>query len=319
MAKNQKCQIKDDTEDNRFAKILKVTLDLKARHKEQKISRHAFTFSHFDGRKIGNLVLSWLSQFNEYFFEEAFSENDKIKCATYHMTGKASLWWNMQRIRTSRPTTWTKFQEQIKQIFLPTQFHLNARRSWSTSSWIEGKIVTQYTDHFWQRLLLLCMMEDVPKDMLQKKYEGAIQPSIQAKLNSLKPTSLYEAISYAHDVEKEINSITRMIQANQPRPQPDHFNNRPPCWNNNTRYNPNSNNTPCTCNFTPPCNFNAPCNTELPRTNFNPQCPNLAHATLTHTPPQQNTRTTAPPANNRPHGMPWLSPLWSLNFQLPCQ
>ena len=65
----------------------------------------------------------------------------------------------------------------------------------------------------WQRLLLLRMMEDVPEETLQIKYEDGLQAGIQAKLNSLKPSSLLEAISYAHDAEKEINSITRMIQS----------------------------------------------------------------------------------------------------------
>ena len=62
-------------------------------------------------------------------------------------------------------------------------------------------------------------MEDVPEDTLQSKYEDSIEGGIQAKLHSLKPSSLFEAISYAHDAEKEINAITRMIQVNQARPQ----------------------------------------------------------------------------------------------------
>ena len=136
------------------------------------------------------------------------------------------------------------------------------------------------------------MMEDVPKETLQTKYKDTIHGGIQAKLNSLKPTSLFEAISYAHDAEKEINSITRMIQGNQPHPQPNHFNNRPPHFNNNNKYNANSYNTPRTRNFTPPRNFNAPRNTPLPRTNFNPNRPNHVQAPFNRNPPPQNTRTT---------------------------
>lgn len=94
------------------------------------------------------------------------------------MIGKASLWWNVTRNCTTRPTTWTEFQEQVKQNFLPTHFHLQARRSWSSFSWIEGESVTQYTNRFWQKLLLLRMMEDVPKDTLQTKYEGGIHTGI---------------------------------------------------------------------------------------------------------------------------------------------
>ena len=60
-----------------------------------------------------------------------------------------------------------------------------------------SEIVMQCTNRFWQRLLLLRMMEEVPKDTLQIKYEDGLHQGIQAKIHSLKSTSLYEAISYA--------------------------------------------------------------------------------------------------------------------------
>ena len=78
--------------------------------------------------------------------------------------------------------------------------------------------MSHYTNRFWQKLLLLCMMEHVPKETLQIKYDDGLQRGIQAKLHSLQPTSLFEAISYAHDAKKEINAITRMVQESQPRP-----------------------------------------------------------------------------------------------------
>lgn len=61
LADKQAREREDDIEDSRIAKILKVTLASQAEHKDKKISRRAFTFSHFDGHKIGNIVLSWLS------------------------------------------------------------------------------------------------------------------------------------------------------------------------------------------------------------------------------------------------------------------
>ena len=320
LAEKQTHQREEDIEDIRIAKILKVTLDLQARNKEQKISHRAFTFNRFDGRKHGNVILSWLNQFDDYFAEESFSEKDKIKCATNHLTNKASLWWNVQRNSTSRPTTWKEFQEQVKQAFLPPQFHLQARRAWSTFTWIEGDTVTQYTDRFWQKLLLLRSMEDVPEDTLQTKYEDAIHGGIQAKLHSLKPTSLYEAISYAHDAEKEINSITRMVQANQPRPQPPRFNNQLRGNNNTSRYNSNAYNTPRTRTFAPPPrNFIAPRNTSTPTHQFPPTPPkyhtphNHSQSTTTARHSHQHTTRTS----SSTHGMPSLSPLWSCHRQLP--
>ena len=154
LAAKEKRKLDKDAETQRIAKILKVTLDSHATRKDHKISRRAFTFTHFDGRKIGNVVLSWLSQFDDYFLEESFSEKDKIKCAANHLMGKASLWWNVTQNSSTCPTTWDEFQKQFKLTFLPPQFHLQARRSWSSFSWIEGETVSQYTDRFWQRLLL---------------------------------------------------------------------------------------------------------------------------------------------------------------------
>lgn len=43
-----KHQNDEEIEDNRIAKILKVTLESQAQRKEEKISRRAFTFSHFE-------------------------------------------------------------------------------------------------------------------------------------------------------------------------------------------------------------------------------------------------------------------------------
>ena len=62
------------------------------------------------------------------------------------------------------------------------------------------------------------MMEHVTEETLQIKYEDGLQRVIPDKLHSLQPTSLFEAISYAHDAEKEINAITCILQENQPRP-----------------------------------------------------------------------------------------------------
>ena len=67
LANKQAREHEDDIEDSRIAKILKVTLASQPKHKDQKISRRAFTFTRFDGRKIGNIVLAWLSQFDDYF------------------------------------------------------------------------------------------------------------------------------------------------------------------------------------------------------------------------------------------------------------
>ena len=146
LAEKEKQELDEDVETTCIAKILKVTFDSYASHKDQKISQRAFSFTRFDGQKIGNIVLSWLSQFDDYFSKESFSEKDKIKCATNHLTGKASLWWNVTRNSSYCPTTWNDFQEQFKSTFLLASFHLWAMCSWSSFSWIKGEMVSQYTD-----------------------------------------------------------------------------------------------------------------------------------------------------------------------------
>ena len=118
LAKKERRELDKDTKTNRIAKILKVTFDSHATHKDQKISQKSFSFTQLDGWKIGNIVLSWLSQFDGYCFEESFSEKDKIKCAMNHLTGKASLWWSVTHYSSSCLTTWNDFQEQFKSTFL---------------------------------------------------------------------------------------------------------------------------------------------------------------------------------------------------------
>ena len=79
--------------------------------------------------------------------------------------------------------------------------------------WQAGDDVHKYTERFWQSLLNLRMLEEVPEDTLQRKYEDRLESGIQAKLNTLKPTPLYEAISFAYDAEKKFKSITRSLEA----------------------------------------------------------------------------------------------------------
>ena len=110
--------------DVQIAGILRGVFDAQQTQREQKISRKSFQFTKFDGRKDGRIVLAWLSQFDDYFAGEPFLEQEKIKCATNHMTDKATLWWNVLRKSATRPTTWDEFIEKVKDSFLPPQFHL---------------------------------------------------------------------------------------------------------------------------------------------------------------------------------------------------
>jgi len=56
------------------------------------------------------------------------------------------------------------------------------------------------------------MLEEVPDDTLQCKYEDGLEAGIQAKLSTLQPSTLYDAISIAFDSEKEFTSIAKQLQ-----------------------------------------------------------------------------------------------------------
>jgi len=85
--------------------------------------------------------LAWLSQFDDYFANKPFPEQEKIKCATNHMTDKATLWWNVLKKSATRPTTWDEFIEKVKDSYLPSQFHLQTRRAWARITWIDEDTV----------------------------------------------------------------------------------------------------------------------------------------------------------------------------------
>ncbi len=108
---------KIQSEDKRMASIFKAILEAQHTRKEQKTS-------------------------------QSFGETEKIKCATNYLIDKASLWWYVVLQSTTRPTTWASFQEVFKKAFLPPQFHLDARRSWSRLMWQEGDDVYKYTEQF---------------------------------------------------------------------------------------------------------------------------------------------------------------------------
>lgn len=162
----------DSQEDERMTKVLKAVFEAQSNHKESKLSRRTFTFSKFDGRKDERVVLLWLLQFYDYFSDEGFLEKDKLKYVTNHMVDKASLWWwNMLHHTTDKPTTWLDFQARVKESFLPPQFHLQARRTWSKFSWHDCETISQYTERFWQTLLHLQMLEEVHDETLQQKIQ----------------------------------------------------------------------------------------------------------------------------------------------------
>ena len=51
-------------------------------HKKNKISRKAFSFKDYDGTKDARIVLAWVSQLDDYFQDEDFSNKDMVKCAS---------------------------------------------------------------------------------------------------------------------------------------------------------------------------------------------------------------------------------------------
>ena len=57
------------------------------------------------------------------------------------------------------------------------------------------------------------MLKKVPTLILQCKYEDGLEEGIQADVNMLYPSSLYESISFSHDVEKKIQSLKKTQQA----------------------------------------------------------------------------------------------------------
>jgi len=222
LEKEKRARTSDSQEDERLTKVLKAVFEAQGNQKESKLSHRTFTFSKFDGRKDGRIVLSWLSQCDDYFCDEPFSEKDKLKCVANHMVDKASLWWNVLRHSADKPTTWIGFQAKVKESFLPPQFYLQARRAWNKLSCYDRETVPQYTERFWQTLLHLRMLEEVNDATLQQKYEDGLHEGIQAEVNMFKPSSLYEAISLAHDAEKKLLSISKFV-----RPMPN-FQQRPP-------------------------------------------------------------------------------------------
>lgn len=89
----------------------------KALSKTNKISRKAFSCKDYDGAKDARTILAWVSQLDDYFHGEDFTERDMVKCAANHLTGRAALWWNATKQGGHRPRTWHAFQRAFKRQF----------------------------------------------------------------------------------------------------------------------------------------------------------------------------------------------------------
>ena len=106
------------------------TIEAQQKKKEGKISKRAFSFTKYDGRKDAYTILAWLSSLDDYFQGEKFSEWDKIKCAANQLYDRAALCWNVTCRSHEKPDTWKTFQKLVKKYFLPSQYKEKARPAW---------------------------------------------------------------------------------------------------------------------------------------------------------------------------------------------
>ena len=98
-----------DSKDQRLAKMACYIIEALQKKKEGKISKHAFSFTKYDGWKDACTILAWLSSLDDYFQGEKFSERDKIKCAANQLNDCVALWWNVTRKSHEKPDTWKAF------------------------------------------------------------------------------------------------------------------------------------------------------------------------------------------------------------------
>ena len=174
-------------------------------HKKNKISRKAFSFKDYDGTKDARIVLAWVSQLDDYFQDEDFSDKDMVKCASNHLTGSAALWWNATKREGHRPRTWHAFQRAFKRQFLPSHYKSKARRQWDLVRQNLGEDVQAYTDRFWNCLIQLQTIEHVSKKKLKRKFISSLLPHFGTEVDMFHPHSLAKAISLALHSEKKQN------------------------------------------------------------------------------------------------------------------
>ncbi|WP_286596123.1 hypothetical protein, partial [Pseudomonas sp. 165] len=113
-------------------RAINATIRVQSSRKDSKISRKAFTFQNYDGRKDAEVLLAWLSQLNDYFAGEKYTGKDKNKCAANHMVDSAALWWSVIKQGRDKPDSWKRFQRVVKKHFLPSQFKSKVRHQWDT-------------------------------------------------------------------------------------------------------------------------------------------------------------------------------------------
>ena len=89
----------------------------------------------FDGEsRTGEEAGAWLLDIKKYFHIYNYSNNMKVKMATYNLKGKASIWWQdlkLAKVLKEKQMEWSDFKKYFKKQYLSKSYHERKKKNMS--------------------------------------------------------------------------------------------------------------------------------------------------------------------------------------------
>lgn len=159
---------------------------------EWKPKFHNLEFPTFDGLED---ALPWLTRVEQFFDGQGTPEGGKLWLASYHLAGRASLWY--RRLKRAHGTPpWGEFSMLLNRRFGPkirnTELAVikNLRQ---TSS------VDDYEEQF---LMLVCRCEGLTEAHQVELFVGGLHKSIRTDIKLMYPATLEDAMDHARAYEE---------------------------------------------------------------------------------------------------------------------
>ena len=157
-------------------------------------------FPKFDGTNPEE----WFRRTQKYFGMVYVPEEAKFDYAQMYITGRADTWLRNSGILEDN-LTWQQFCDAVIQRFSTTSSY-EAVEDFNSVKQGYGT-VSDYTDKFEYRMANYRKKNSEVKEAYYIKcYINGLRGEIKHNMKTLKPSSLYEAVDYAKDLKKGLNT-----------------------------------------------------------------------------------------------------------------
>jgi Retrotransposon gag protein len=171
-------------------------------------------------------VFDWLFSVQSYFNLKDIKENKKVAFAAMYLEGIALTWWKSLYLRSTQPTTWKEFQQEISTKFRRIDEEMVARNKLRNIK--QGFSVENYIAEFTN---LSLRISDLSEPEACDRFKQGLKPHIQAQLlrqNIPNDLPLIQQVAHREDILAfNMAKLTRPQESHQHNPARRHHFKKP--------------------------------------------------------------------------------------------